>query len=358
MMHELKNDVDGPLALMERVFEAEGQLASEYPLVFRRGFGGRLVALDDERGVRASCAGLPRTLVMPGFHWSAGLIGSVATDSDQRGRGLASQVLAEAERWLAEQGCLFALLWAEDPRFYLARGYRPIGSELDAVVDATVAARLPSAPELRPMEAGDASAVHRHYMAQPYRADRTVEETQALLACPGMQVLVAERGGQVAAYACLGRGRDLPNVVHEWGGDSTLTLAVIRAAFQASGADHVVVMGADHTSSVFAGLEAAGAKVHRGFLGLAKPLAGSLQSFASALAAQGGGTCDVESDGKAERCRWTGPAGSVVLEPNDVLDLLAGPRGTSAVVERARVSTGLAAAKLPLKPFLWGLDSI
>lgn len=357
-MHELKNDVEGPLALMERVFEAEGQLASEYPLVFRRGFGGRLVALDDEHGVRSSCAVLPRTLVMPGVHWPAGLIGSVATDSDQRGRGLASQVLAEAERWLAEQGCLFALLWAEDPRFYLARGYRPVGSELDAVVDATVAASLPSAPDIRPVVSSDASAVHRHYMTQPYRADRTVEETQALLHCPGMQVLVAERDGEVAAYACLGRGRDLPNVVHEWGGDRALVLALVRAAFLASGADHVVVMGADHTSLVFAGLAAAGAKVHRGFLGLAKPLVGSLPSFASALAAQGGGTCRVESDGKVERCRWTGPAGSVLLNPNDLLDLLAGPRGASEILERARTSTGLAAAGLPLKPFLWGLDSI
>lgn len=357
-MHELKNDVEGPLALMERVFEAEGQLAREYPLVFGSGFGGRLVALEDGSEVRSSCAMLPRQLVLPGAQLAVGLIGSVATQKDQRGRGLAGQVLGQAERWLAEQGCLFALLWAEDPRFYLARGYRPIGCELDAVVDSAVAARLPSGANTRPMAAADADAVHAHYTAQPYRSARSLRETVALLACPGMRVLVAEREGEVAAYVCLGRGRDLANVVHEWGGDSSLVLALIQSAFHISGAEHVVVMGADHGSSVFDGLTSSGAQVHRGYLGLAKPLSGSLSAMAELLVAVGGGEFRLEVEGKVQRCRWMGPKGSMPLDATELLDVLAGPRGASGLLDRARVITGLGAENLPLKPFLWGLDSI
>lgn len=358
MMHELKNDVEGPLALMERVFQAEGQLACEYPLVFRKGFGGRLVALEDENAVRSSCAVLPRKLVLSEAELAVGLIGSVATQEDQRRRGLAGLVLGEAERWLAEQGCLFALLWAEEPRFYLARGYRPIGCELDAVVDSAVAARLPSYANIRPMAAADVEAVHSHYTAQPYRSARSLAETVALLACPGMRVLVAEREGQVLAYACLGRGRDLVNVVHEWGGDSSLVLALIQSAFHLSGAEHVVVMGADHGSSVFDGLIRSGAQVHRGCLGLAKPLSGSLSAMAEVLVAVGGGEFRLEVEGGVQRCRWMGPKGSMLLDATELLDILAGPRGASEVLGRARVSTGLEATNLPLRPFLWGLDSI
>ena len=59
----------------------------------------------------------------------------VATDPDHRGRGHAGRVLQQAEHLLAEQGCVLALLWADDPDFYRRRGWSEAGSEVDFVIE-------------------------------------------------------------------------------------------------------------------------------------------------------------------------------------------------------------------------------
>jgi len=359
---QLKADVSGPLALMETVFDAGGQLAAEYPLIFRPGFDGRLVVLEDGDDVHSSCAVITRRVLLPGVELPIGLIGSVATKSTQRGRGHASQVLSAAERWLCERGAAIALLWAEDPRFYLARGYRPIGSEVDAVLDPTVVSALPCWGLVRAATPADAAAIHRLYSTHSSRVDRTADETAALLRCPRMQVLVAEEAGTPVAYACLGRGRDLENVVHEWAGGTAAALGLFKEAFARSGAQQVVVMAPDDGLAVIDALATAGAAVHRGFLGLAKvlPGVGPARLIAELLVARGGGQVDVELSSRdgLSRWRWAGPRGATLLDGAQVLDVLCGPRGVSETLAATRAATGLVATELPLKPFVWGLDSI
>jgi hypothetical protein len=53
-----------------------------------------------------------------------------------------------------------------------------------------------------------------------------------------------------------------------------------------------------------------------------------------------------------------GPAQTVRLAPAQVLDLLLGTRGERRSAAELEGQTGLALPRLPLHPFLFGLDSI
>jgi GNAT superfamily N-acetyltransferase len=360
-VNRLKDDVRGPLALMEQVFDAEGRLADEYPLVFHRGFEGRLVALDEGEVVVSSCAVLPRSFLVDGERVDVGLIGSVATAPKRRGRGLASHVLTEAERWLAERGALFSVLWADDARFYVMRGYRPIGGEIVVPIERTVAAALPRWPEVRLARQSDGARIHALYASQSIRVDRTEAETRALLACPGMLVLVAERAGEPCAYVCIGRGRDLGNALHEWAGEPDAVLGAIGSAAAMLDCDPLFLMAPRAPSVVLDALRAAGAAPHQGHLGLGKLLSGDgpAHEAAALLARAGGGDASYLGVVRGERrFRWTGPAGSIELDEHGLLDILVGATDDSSVLDRARRATGLDAARLPLPLFAWGLDSI
>jgi hypothetical protein len=193
----------------------------------------------------------------------------------------------------------------------------------------------------------------------PARVDRTAEETHALLSGPGIRTLVAERDGVVVAYASLGRGADLGNVVHEWAGPIEDVLALVRAHLEASPAhgDGIYVMvppGAHDIGAFFEFTRTPGAQ---GILCMAK--LASLDAAASLLQRVVPAEVRVSIvDRAAERLRLDGPTGSVVLTGQEILLTLFPPRSDRKVVEVVEQELGASLPNLPLEPFLWGLDSI
>ena len=360
---------DGAQALMERVLRDGQPIAEEYPLVFRREFPGRLLTLGDEGEVRCACAILVRDFVVDGTRVRGGLIGSVATDPDWRDRGLATRLLIEAEAALQIEGCVFALLWAEDPGFYLKRGYGPIGTENDFLIPPALAHGLPGGSELgegvriRAMQAADASAIHRLYERHPVRIARTVEETAALLGCPGMTILVLERGSEPVAYACLGRGHDLLDAIHEWGGEADDVLALVRAHLEqrelVSGDDGgLFLMAPPAATELNRRLVSLGALSKQGILGLGKVLdrTAAAALLDERLAPLGSAELVEADDGRPFRVR--GPKQEGHVDDEGALALLFSVAQVRGEVEKFLVEFGLEQAQLPIEPFAWGLDSI
>jgi GNAT superfamily N-acetyltransferase len=350
-------------ALIERVHRGGSALAEEYPLVFAPRSGGRLIALGDGDDAHSACTLLVRDFVMEDEIVRCGLVGSVATHPDRRRQGLATWLLVEAETALAGEGCVLAMLWAEDPLFYLARGWCPIGAERDLVLPATLSASLPRAEGVRPLAPGDAPAVHALYERHAARVARTSAETEALLGCPGMQVLVREREGAVAAYACLGRGLDLADAIHEWGGAVDDVLALVRAHLEqrfppGSGGNGRLFLMAPEGAELARALEAAGAEGHAGILALGRildrPAAAALLDRRLAPA---GGARAIETD-DGPRFLVSGPAGEAALDDDGLLALLLPAVEVRDEVLRFLEGFGLASARVPLSAFAWGLDSI
>ncbi|MEW6073604.1 MAG: GNAT family N-acetyltransferase [Planctomycetota bacterium] len=349
------------LALMERVLRDGDPLAAEYPLVFDARFSGRILALGDGGEVRSACATLVRDFVVPGGTIRGGLIGSVSTQPEWQGHGLGTRLLVEAEAKLQAQGCVFALLWGEDPRFYLARGYCPVGAEEDFVVPSALVPALP-AGAARPLAPSDAAAVHALYERHPVRLVRTAAETAALLACPGMTSLVLERDGGVVAYACRGRGGDLAEAIHEWGGSDEDVLALVRAhlvdRFLPGEEGELFLMAPVVAEELRARLIEVGAEHRRGILGLGKLLdrRAALEVLRPRLAPAG--TIELQKTSEGPMFRLAGPARRGLLDDDGLLALLLPATEVRPEVAHLLAEFGLTDARLPLEAFVWGLDSI
>lgn len=350
-------------AFLERVLGTDA-LAAEYPLVFDPRFSGETVELVEEGEPRAACAVLVREFHLGSRVVRGGLIGSVATDPAWRRRGLGTRLLERAERELAARGCVFALLWAEDPAYYLARGYAPFGVENDFLLVSELAAALPEPTGVRELRAGDEPLLRRLLERHPARVERTGEEMRALLAVPGMLTLVRERRlapgrpVQPVAYACLGRGRDLADAIHEWAGEPEDVLALVRAhlerRFPAGEQGGLFLMAPPQASELAYRLLKLGAPSKRGILGLGRIVAAS--AAASLLADVLGAHDAVQA--AAGKLRIRGPSGSAELDLDALQGVLFGGPDLRDEVRGFMQGLGFDRVRLPLEPFAFGLDSI
>lgn len=357
MTMELTTQKDAALALMERVLRDGRPLAQEYPLVFRSNGTGRVEALEDNGEVVSACAWISRTLATPTVDMPVAFVGSVATAPSGRGRGLGSQILEETLAKAKAEGAAFSLLWADAPEWYQARGWIPFGSENVYVINHGNAILLPAPVGVRAATPGDYPAIHNLYGTHASRTLRIKEETEALMAVPNMQTYVCEREGEVVGYACMGRGEDLAQVIHEWGGEPDAVLPVVSRLWANARNEHnrIFIMVPDTEADYRAYFDFVEAESAQGILAMAH--LGCTKAVAATFngALPEGVSAAATSD---ETVDITGPKGTLRLTGHEILLALCPPRGDRRVVDVIEQEVGAALPNLPVTPFVWGLDSI
>jgi GNAT superfamily N-acetyltransferase len=359
------------LALFTRVWGPERDLAAEYPLLFRdrerRHNGtrvlelgalqrtpGRFVGLVVDGDVVSACGYLERELVTPFGQLRVALLGSVSTDPDWRGRGLASIVLAEAEAWARRSGCAATLLWPMDDRLYEANGYRAAACEWNVVLptDLGLGDELP----LRTALPSDAAALLALYDRHPVRTVRSVFEFALLLGCPNMDARVAVRDGEIVAYALRGRGGDLATCVHEWAGEPAAVLGLVSGfAREASGHEAsgpLYLLAPDWSNAVTEALLDAGCAAVTRPLGMAK--LADRGAAARFLAARIGASVVPLGDGVLVET----PTGPRALTDAELVTALLPPENQGPQLADVASRLGTQPANLPAYAFAWGLDSI
>jgi len=347
------------LALIERVHG--GALETEYPLASGADSPVRVIAESVEGAVRSACVAAPRVFRVGGARLPIGLVGSVSTEPAWRGRGLAERVLERACDELAASGCALALLWAERPDYYLARGWSPIGAELGFSLPSELAPRLPSAPPqaIRLAHARDSAALHALHQAHAARVERSLAESERVHSSSGMRALVLEHGGAPRAWVAIGKGRDFPHTVHEWAGSVPEVLMLLRHELEqrrARGTREPLGLIAPTSADELAReLATRGAPAQRGILGYGRVLAP--RAALELAAALGGPELRAPWNAHGELV-LAGPRGAVRLESADLLELLVAARGERARAARLEAELGLALPNVPLEPFAFGLDSL
>ncbi|MFM8269489.1 MAG: GNAT family N-acetyltransferase, partial [Pseudomonadota bacterium] len=106
-------------------------LQDEYPSLFGGLTGGESLFIEREKQIVSHVGLVKKAYTHPDFRMQIGLIGSVATRKENRGEGLASYLLQESLKRLKHQGCTIALLWSDQPDFYLPLGFYRSGNEWD-----------------------------------------------------------------------------------------------------------------------------------------------------------------------------------------------------------------------------------
>jgi GNAT superfamily N-acetyltransferase len=350
--------------LIERVHGPA--LAAACPLVFGAPRAGRFFALEEQGQPVSACTLLVRDVVIGQLSLRVGLIGAAATDPAHRRRGVATRMLARAADELFHEGCTLALLWPEDPRCYVARGFQPVGAQLEFLVEPAHIARFDTLSGIRAAAPDDTAVIHRLYSRHRERVDRTLDEMRALLGMPGVETLGLQLERDVVAYASASVGRDLVPTIGEWAGAEHHVLALVRAhverRFLRGDAATMRVRAPAHARELKLRMHEAGVGSQRGVLAHAMLLdvhAGAL--LVAELAGNGArATIDCAMHGGRTRTlvKLHGPRGSAAFEEGDLLELLVPPRGDRRRVEEAERALGLELAALPLAARVWSLDSI
>ena len=153
-------------------------------------------------------------------HLRAALVGAVATRPEWRGRGLASKTVAFAIEWAKERDAQAALLWSSNSELYQRLGFEYCEQQMniplskiqfpDSIVQARNQPKIyvgwhPQLFKLIQQRSGGLvlEDKDRHW----FGAHRNVD---------WYYVGTADHP---KAYAACGRGIDLKNTIHEWGGE-------------------------------------------------------------------------------------------------------------------------------------------
>jgi predicted N-acetyltransferase YhbS len=191
---------------------------------------GRLLFVGDElASTGISCL---KTAVTPTGSLKIAVIGAIATAPAWRKKGYSKRILewliGEAEASGAD-GCL---LWSDNPEFYARFGFKPVGKQLlyplknlDVPVPAEDLKLEPvwTSEEVLPL--------YEQHRSRVMREHQDWKDLERITSCLHFQA--RDREGTVQAYAGVGRGKDMVNVIHEWGGTAQGLFLVLQRFLEA-----------------------------------------------------------------------------------------------------------------------------
>ncbi len=143
------------------------------------------------------------------------IIGAVATHPSCRGMGFASRLVSLALEWAQKKNCTQALLWSGGSRLYEKLGFKWVGSQV----------RLPIG--LIRVQGGVSQKVYYGWNPKLFQLIKSRGEGLLLKdedrvwfeAHKNVEWLYVGSVDQPKAYVGVGRGIDLPQIIHEWGGE-------------------------------------------------------------------------------------------------------------------------------------------
>ena len=254
---------DGPRALrpeehptamrfVDSIFRPENPQAmeAEYSHVFDKKNieNMRVIVKDDE--VISHTAIFNSTLRSGDLVFKIGGISAVGTHPDYRGKGLASEVMRDCINVMRESGCHLSFLWTDRHGFYRNLGYEPSGSFcLFKPPDSILSGASPDCEvvEYSPERLPEIIQIHdRDY----YYTERTPQEYEIYFSLPRVQTLLALRDGKASAYAVIGKGRDLPGFIHDWGGEPRDLLRLARELATLSKTEDIYFLAPAHENDL------------------------------------------------------------------------------------------------------------
>jgi predicted N-acetyltransferase YhbS len=326
-----------------------GTILEEYPTALHEDNRENVRVVIEDGQVVSHVAALPLDYHVDEIDFRIGVIGSVATHPDHRGRGHASACLRSCEAALRSAGASVAILWSEEDAFYLRQGYVRAGREDLFVIPSRFLRRRNDRSGVRRAGPSDADGVAEIHRALRSRTRRTTESWRALLAIPRMRTLVYEREGRIVAYACCGKGADFGGVIHEWAGPTMEVLDLVLEHVLAEDREDIVLLSPPYTGRIRRILRDRALPAHTGALGMMKvldpeSLAATIERF-TASRPEDATTVRVLEDG---RFRLDGPEGVFVLDGAQTLRTAFGAESH----EEPPIPG------LPIPFYLRGLDSI
>lgn len=197
----------------------------------------------------------PRTLIdgKNGDHLTVGFIGNVATHAEFRGRGIMQKLLDYLWGTGKAAGLKALILWSDLNDFYNKMGYEQKGHEKRIIFGPdSFASRTPGKTTI--------CDHHPHQIKTPFLKTlfsmrhsscvtlaRSPKEFKTLLSIPDTILLTARNQHQaLCGYAILGKGFDMPGVIHEWGTQNPeILLDMIQLIIKVTQFDQLMLLSPD-----------------------------------------------------------------------------------------------------------------
>lgn len=299
----------------------------------------------------------PMIIKSPSVIYKAAGIGSVVTSESYRNQGFSQQILQDCLTLAQNQKCDFAILWTNLHDFYRKLGFELAGTEMSSTIAEEFEAPVQG---LRYSNDKNVSpeAITRIYSQHTVSSVRTAEEIRQYLKIPQTNLFTAWRmDGTLAAYAVEGKGADLQNYIHEWGGQVPELLSLL-SHIRKTKQQPVTIITPYHAQNLNSKLKPFAAQFD-GFLGMIKlvDVLGFFAKIKRAFRAIGVADFVLEKHGDGYLF-GVGPDLLIVKREEDLVRLLFGPVDFKILDFRNPQSAETISKLLPLPLWIWGWDSV
>ncbi len=198
--------------------EHQWSIETEYPTALSLQNRHNIRIMTDQTEIVSHAVVKPMVIKTPYLIYKVAGIGSVVTNEKYRNQGFSQKVLSDCLTVAQEQKCDLAILWTHLHDFYRKVGFELAGTEVSHTFHEEFA---PPRNHLRFSSDRNVSpeALNRLYSQHTVGTVRTADEIKQYLKIPHTQIYTAWNPDQtLAAFAIEGKGADLQNYLHEWGG--------------------------------------------------------------------------------------------------------------------------------------------
>jgi len=200
--------------------KVDWSMDKEYPIAFS-GFNINNIKFIEEEGKILSHALLKYLMIKtPAGIFKTAIIGSVVTDKEHQKKGLAKKLVQELIAKATADNCDICLLWSDLDKFYTSLGFELAGSEELLTINKP-STPIATDPNLRFSDNPkiNAEPIQKLFSKHLVGSLRSNKEIESYLKIPKSNIYsLWSNSNELLAYAIQGRGVDLNNVIHEWGG--------------------------------------------------------------------------------------------------------------------------------------------
>lgn len=254
------NSLQQAVKLSDRIFLKQPEqpsMETSFPLIFDPGFSHSYGAFDD-KGNLASFMGLvPFTIRAEAANLKVYSIGSVCTDEDNRGKGLAGELLNQCKAHAERSGA--SLIFISGGRsLYTRANCRHFGRATELKLTSQEAAQITDNLQqsylVREMSPEDSFSIHELLEKRTSTYVSTVSELDKLLDASAFanvirleqRVLMAEQDGSIVAFAIMGvPGTKMtpsrPPTLIEWGGDAEAAACILAQSLSLYDLEELII---------------------------------------------------------------------------------------------------------------------
>ncbi len=337
--------------------EHNWSIENEYPTALNLQNRHNIRVITDQKQIVSHAVVKPMIIKSPHIIFKVAGIGSVVTHENYRNQGFSNKVLTDCLQIASDQKCDLAILWSHLHDFYRKVGFELAGTEMSYTFQEEF-----TAPQVGLRYSNDKNispeALQRLYSQHTVGSVRTAEEIKQYLKIPHTRTYTAWNGDHtLAAFAIEGKGADLQNYIHEWGGqipDLISLMSYIRKEKKQA----VTLITPAHAHNLNKQLEDKSIRFE-GYLGMIK-IVDELSFFGKvkrAFRAEGISDFVLEKRGNGYLF-GVGTDLLIVDREHDIVRLLFGPVDYSVLGFQNENSIQKINKILPLPFWVWGWDSV